>query len=274
MDALQTSPKLPVMPTLLSAWKSVPRNFGLAMRLYWPWLAIAAVTVAAWIAAVAINAGTSTPSNTLVGGAGLVPILVLLIALLIGAPAVFVGWHRGIQSGARPNQPIEIDSAVMSYLGYSLLIAVILGLMVGLVVLIVTVVAGITTGLGEGPMSLERLVALRPFLPLAIIPFYLLLSRFSLVLPAIAIGRPMTLADSFRLTRGNTWRLTVGAGLVYIPVVLLSGIAEILGIAFPGSMGLLASVSILVLAVSLYCMHAALSFATFALQHLGPREAI
>jgi hypothetical protein len=272
MDASIESPRLPVFRTALKAWGSVPANIGLMARLYWPWLAIVIVTLLAWGAGIIVNSGFAAPSAVLVGGAGWVPLIALLIALVIAVPAIFVGWHRGIQTGERPTQPILIDSAVWAYIGYSVLIGITLVLTVVLFGTIATAVVGISTGLGDGPMSLERFAALAPFLPPAIVPYYLLLSRFSLVLPAVAVGQSMTLSDSFRKTRGNTWRLTLGAGLIYLPVVILSGLLEIVNIAFPGSPAIVGPVSILVLIASVYCMHAALSFGTMALKRLAPTE--
>jgi hypothetical protein len=272
MDASIESPRLPVFRTALKAWGSVPANIGLMARLYWPWLAIVIVTLLAWGAGIIVNSGFAAPSAVLVGGAGWVPLIALLIALVIAVPAIFVGWHRGIQTGERPTQPILFDSAVWAYIGYSVLIGITLVLTVVLFGTIATAVVGISTGLGDGPMSLERFAALAPFLPLAIVPYYLLLSRFSLVLPAVAVGQSMTLSDSFRKTRGNTWRLTLGAGLIYLPVVILSGLLEIVNIAFPGSPAIVGPVSILVLIASVYCMHAALSFGTMALKRLAPTE--
>ncbi|MGE0767761.1 MAG: hypothetical protein AB7L90_14960 [Hyphomicrobiaceae bacterium] len=274
MQAHDVTLKLPVLKITLKAWSSVARNLGLACRLYWPWMAIGVVCLLAWGVGVLLNSGFSAPSPVLIGGAVWIPGLVMVLATILAVPTVFVGWHRGIQSGTRPAQPIVIDAGVWGYIGYSLLIGVTLVLTVGLFALIATVIAGITTGLGDGPMSLERFAALAPFLPLAIVPYYILLSRFSLVLPAIAIGRTMSLGDSFQKTRGNTWRLTFGAGLIYLPVVLLSSTLEIVRLAFPDSMGLIGSVSILVLVASLYCTHAALSFGTFALERLSPADAM
>ncbi len=272
MNLLNDSPKLPVFRTTLNAWASVIRNLGLMARLYWPWMAIVAITLLAWGVGIVVNSGFAEPSPVLVGGAGWVPLIALLIAVVIATPAIFVGWHRGIQTGERPSQPIRIDGAVWAYIGYSVLIGLALVLTVVLFGTVVTAVVGISTGLGDGPMSLERFAALAPFLPLAIVPYYLLLSRFSLVLPAIAVGQTMSLTDSFRRTRGNTWRLTFGAGLVYLPVVILSGLLEIANIAFPGSPAIVGTVSLLVVIASLYCLHAALSFGTLALQSLSPAD--
>ena len=273
MQDVVTSPKLPILRTTVASWGTVPRNLGLMFRLYWPWMAIMAIALLAWGTGVVVNSGFANPSPVLIGGAAWVPVLVMVLAGIVAVPAVFVGWHRGIQNGERPSQPIRIDGPVWAYIGYSILIGIALVLSLGLVLLMVTVVAGITTGLGDGPMSIERLVALRPFLPLVIIPYYLLLSRFSLVLPAVAVGRPMSLSQSFRMTRGNTWRLTVGAGLVYLPVVILSSISDVVGIAFPNSVGILSAVAILLLVVTIYCTHASLSFGTLALKELAPAEA-
>lgn len=272
MNAQQSNPKVPVIRTTLMSWGSVLPNIGLIARLYWPWLAIVTVAMLAWGAGILVNNGFSTPRPVLVGGAAWVPVLVAVLAMMLAVPTVFVGWHRGIYRGERPSQPILVDSAVWGYIGYSILIGIALVLSIGLVVLVATVIAGITTGLGDGPMSIERLAALRPFLPLAIIPYYLLLSRFSLVLPAVAVGQSMSLSESFRRTRGNTWRLTIGAGLVYIPVVIMSAASDIIGIAFPNAVALISAVAILLLLTTIFCTHAALSFGTFALKQLSPDQ--
>ncbi len=272
MNVQNDSTKLPVLRNALAAWASVARNVGLLARLYCPWMAIIAVTLLAWGVGIVVNSGFSNPSPVLVGGAGWVPLIALFIAAVIAVPAVFVGWHRGIQSGERPTQPIRLDGAVWAYVGYSVLIGLALVLTVGLFATIVTAVVGISTGLGDGPMSLERFAALAPFLPLAVVPYYLLLSRFSLVLPAIAVGQSMSLGESFRKTRGNTWRLTFGAGLVYLPVVILSGLLEIVNIALPGSTAIVGTLSLLVVITTLYCTHAALSFGTLALKNLSPTD--
>ncbi|MBS0243898.1 MAG: hypothetical protein JSS20_17125 [Proteobacteria bacterium] len=270
MDAMP-SPKLPVFSTLLTSWASVPRNLGLAFRLYWPWVAVFAVSGAAWGVGIVANAGFGgTPSQTLIGGAGSLPVIVMLIAAMLAAPTIFSGWQRGIANGERPNQPIQIDGRTWAYIGYSVLIALVLGLVIALCGLVAAIIAGLVTGLGSSPMSLEKFAALRPFLPIAFIPYYLVLSRFTLVLPAIAEGRTMSLADSFRLTRGNTLRLTFGTGLVYFPVVLLSSTMEILGVAFPGNTVLLGIVGLIVILTSFVCLHASLSFATLALKRIAP----
>lgn len=269
-DSSHPMPKLPIATTLLSAWGSVGRNAGTAVRLYAPWLGLTVLIVLAWIAGVIANSGFSQPSSSVIGGAGLVPGVLLFIGIFVAIPAIFVAWQRSVHTGERPAQSVQIDSAVWAYIGYSLLIAIALMLVVGLFALLATVVAGITTGLGEGPMSIERLVALAPFMPLTIIPYYLLLSRFSLVLPAIAAGQPMSLSESFALTRGNTWRLTIGAGLVYLPLAILSALHSVIAVAFPDANILLAVSALLVSLVGIYCLHAALSFATYSLKRLAP----
>lgn len=264
---------LPLFPTLLSAWASVPRNVGFAFRLYGPWVAITLVCIVAWVVGLAANSGSGNPSPAVIAGTAIVPGLVYLLVLLVGAPAVFVAWQAAIFKGEKVRGGADIDGIVWSYLGYSLLIAVCFALSLGFVVLVAILVAGVTVGLGDSPMSLERLAALRHFLPLTVLPFYFIFSRFSLVLPAIAIGKPMTLAQSFHATKGNTWRLTVGAGLVYLPVVIMSGLFEIAMVALPDQTVILGIFSLVVLMATMFCLHAGLSFGTFALKALSEDDA-
>jgi hypothetical protein len=268
----QTPTKLPVLATVRQSWGSVLQNLGLGARLVWPWLAIMVLCVLAIVVGVLVNAGTATPSAALVGGASVVPGIVMLIAFVLALPAIAVGWHRGVLGGERPTAPIRIDSAVWGYLGYSLLLTLMALLLNGLMLALASVVAGITLGVGSEPMSLQRLVALAPFLPLAFIPTLLVLNRFLLVLPARAVGRDLGLGEALRLTRGNTLRLTFAAGIVTLPIAIAQGIGQIAQLASQHP-ALAIAAGILNIAVLIYCSFASLSFLSISLKTLGEPQA-
>jgi hypothetical protein len=196
----------------------------------------------------------------------------MVLAGLMAIPAVAVGWHRGLLSGERPTQPIRIDGKVWSYLGYSVLLTIFAVLLNGLVIGLASVVVGISLGVGDEPMSVQRLIALAPFLPLAFLPTLLVLNRFLLVLPAHAIGRDMGFGDALRLTKGNTLRLTFAAGIVSAPIAIVQGLGQLLQLAAP-SPALVGVLSIVNLVTLAYFSFASLSLLSIALQRLTAPEA-
>jgi hypothetical protein len=55
------------------------------------------------------------------------------------------------------------------------------------------------------------------------------LLRLSLVLPAAAVGAPMSFRNSWDLTRGNTWHLIVISLLTFFPFAILEGLVVNIG---------------------------------------------
>jgi hypothetical protein len=259
--------KLPVLTTVLRSWSTVPRNLGLMLRLVWPWLAIMMVCILSIAVGILVNNGRGTPSPFLIGGASAIPGIMMLIAFLLALPAIAVGWHRGIIAGERPETTIVLDGGVWGYVGYSLLLAVMAGIFNLLMFALVSIVAGISVGVGEGPMSIERLTALAPFLPIAFLPTLLVLNRFLLVLPATATGKTLSFGEALRLTRGNTLRLTLVAGIVSLPIALVQGVTQLASLSAPGP-ALAGVLGIINLAVLIFCSFASLSFLSLALREL------
>lgn len=275
MEAIQSTPKLPILPTIVSAWTSVPRNLGLAFRLYWPWLVINLACLVAWGVGIVANTGFAAPQPALVTGAGVVPLLLLYVISYVAFPAIAVGWHRGISTGERPRQPILLDSAVWGYIGYTSLIGVAVVLILALILAAIVPLVGIAIGLGHTPMSLERLLNIAPYLVAgSLIIAFILLSRFGLVLPSIAVGRGISLAESFRRTRGNTLRIMAGTVLMLIVFALVVTIPLVPAFLFLQSSEIIVALASLVIAVATFAwLHASLSFASLVFNTLAPAEA-
>ena len=265
--------KLPLLATLKGAWSALPRNLGLTFQLYWPWLAVLVTCFLAFRTGVLLNSWNAPASPTLIGGAIWFPGLVAFFAVILAVPAIAVGWIRGIHRGERPTAPIRIDGAVWRFIGWSLLLGLVIGVMNAIVALIATAIGAAAVGLGDGPMSIARLMTLLPILIyLSLLPVAFLTSRFILVLPAAAIGQSVGLGDSFRLTRGNTWRLVFGTGLVSLPAGIVSGIAQVLLVAYHDNTALLATGSALIGLATIYNLHALLAFNALTLKELSPAE--
>ena len=93
-----------------------------------------------------------------------------------------------------------------------------------------------------------------------------LLSRLSLVLPATAIGQNPTLADSWRLTRSNGWRLA----LLVIPLALsLAPPEELLELPVSG-FALLTLIRVLLLLVGIALLSKAFSWFTGEIEAKSP----
>jgi hypothetical protein len=81
------------------------------------------------------------------------------------------------------------------------------------------------------PVSTEVLVTMFLVTFAIYIPTAYVAGRLSLVLPAVAVDRKLTLTESFSLTEGNGWRLAVLLGLipVGIPLALEQAVAFAVG---------------------------------------------
>ena len=143
-----------------------------------------------------------------------------LLAGLVLAAATFalgawaaVGWHRYVLRGDAPAgwlPPVD-GRTILSYVGLSLGI----GLLVALTLMAVTTMVGVLVLplMGAG----GQVVVLAAGAICALI----LVFRLSLVLPARAVGRPMTFADAMRATRGHSGTAVVLAIVMGAFLVLL-----------------------------------------------------
>jgi hypothetical protein len=126
-----------------------------------------------------------------------------------------VAWHRAFLV---PGESVTIGSAyrwrkrqTQFLFAYLKLFGVIVG-----VVGVVGVVIGITTAAATSEASI-LIIQLGYALAGGLI-----FSRLSMLFPATAVDRHMTLKEGWRFTRGNTWRL-FGIGLmVAVPIALIS----------------------------------------------------
>lgn len=137
----------------------------------------------------------------------------------------------GEAPGFLPPQPLGRRTWI--FLGYSLLIIVISSIPVGaLFIAIVGVNYSTPSGTGTlGGLGIDFGFAGPALIGLtgALIMFYLL-ARFSLMFPAVSLDQKLGIAGSWRLTRGNGWRLT-GLILAVLAFTALAGLvgAMILG---------------------------------------------
>lgn len=153
---------------------------------------------------------------------GPLPAILGDLALTAGLAAIAVAWHRQLLLGEPLGQrPAPFRAEVARYLAYTVVIVLLLGVasvLLTVVVAVPGVLLGLAAGPGtEGPAGPSWLA----FGVVVGIASLLVAMRLQLVLPAAATGdRRVTLAWSWRATRGNAWRLLAGFALVTLPVSL------------------------------------------------------
>lgn len=143
------------------------------------------------------------------------------VALLVGASAVAVAWHRRILAGdPLPRLLAPLDGRVARYLLYYVL----LSLLIGLPLLLLATGAGF----GAAPPGSGAGTSLLVLAGLSFACLYVAM-RLHLVLPGSAVADPRTsLPASWAATAGHGWRLVLGFTLVSLPAALVGAILAIL----------------------------------------------
>jgi len=145
-----------------------------------------------------------------------------LILGLIAAVAAFwiaVGWHRYIllDETTETIVPPFRGDRILAYFGNSLLVGLI-AFGIGLVVFIpLGIVAGVTAGGGGTPFFVLMLVPLIAYFIITAICY-----RISLILPASAIGKPITLSQAWAATSGANGTIFALAFVSVVCVLLLT----------------------------------------------------
>jgi hypothetical protein len=215
--AMAAPRKLPFWRTVGACYMTVGRNFGQLVRIGWLWLVIMLPAYAAvhwlvwpWTGEAVLKEGV----------AGL---MIGLLPNVIEMPAfasIAVAWHRLVLRREDVRGPfyLRLDRVVWWYalaaLGFYLL---------GVAPFVYG--SSNAAALVEPPDSssaswMPLLFVIGPMIAGAAIAL-VLMPRFSLVLPAIALGDRLSPAGSWRASRGNMWRLAWAGLLCTVPPILL-----------------------------------------------------
>jgi hypothetical protein len=227
MTTLKTPPPaLPVWSTVSRAYASVSENWLAVLRIGWAWVAV--LTIAGLLFVVTFPTDMDQFS--------LLPIiaaLALLTAFFVAFSSVAVAWHRLMLLNEQPpSLYLRVDARVRRYLGKLILIS-----LIATVIQLICSSALFSLLLTLMPVNPNAAFSFDTQLRLAIIgfvsslPMVLVVARLSVSLPGTAVERPISLGDTMRVTRGNTWRLFGGSLLVYLPAYLVS----VLGLAASAS---------------------------------------
>lgn len=214
------TPKLPVLATTRDVFAVTARHIGELFQFAWPWLlALIVISGAIYWSLYPIERQSMAENGT---GSNTLWFTSLLASTVIGA-MIAVPWHRRIlidepqtlQSG------LQFDSLKLSYAAKAL------QLMLAMAVPGMLMFSFMPPNETDADFSTQD-----AFWTIAIIAWLtallFLLNRFSLALPATAVGDPNAgFADSWRASKGNTWRLALVSFLAtLLPFLLLFAALE------------------------------------------------
>ena len=232
--------KLPLMRTLWLTSTDYFHYFGDVCRLAGPWILLLAVIAgaanafkwswAAWIFE-RFKAGN-------LQHAGIYPLismslyLVILLLMVLACIDVAVAWHRRILLSERPGWPGRCFAANRGwqYLALSLLLGC--TAVLPAVIVLAAASADFDASLPEfelSPIWDEVIGVCIALAALAMGPAFFV--RLALVLPARAVDdTELPLLQSWKATRGSTWRLLVGSGCaIVIPSLFAQFVHYLLG---------------------------------------------
>ena len=228
---IETKRELAIVETAIESYRTVFTNFGALVRITWLWLVLAVIAFYALQRSGLFNAewenSIVTPDAD--GRAlGLYSIVAMLafIGYIVAFSSIAVGWHRTLLLRETSTAPLglRLDKPVLSYIW--------LGLLTCLALLLITLIAGIPVGFLIAPfvktvadgqrLTRGGMVGAAVFALLAILPGWLVITRWMLSFPAAALGRKLSLTESMRRTRGFTWPLFAGSLLVIAPSWVVS----------------------------------------------------
>jgi hypothetical protein len=203
-----TSQKLPLWATVKQSYVLTFQNAGWFFRMAWLWLLVlVGVTVLeSWFY---YSHRTADPFD---GNAWLWDILTSVPALVVSA-SVAVAWHCKILAGdARPGHfYFSLDQTVLRYAAWLVAFLVVFFAPIALSMFVVQYAT---------PPNTEE--SLREGLAICVVLLWMLTAfciqtRFSLVLPATALGHAgYTAGDAWRYSAGNFWRLFSGTFLTFL----------------------------------------------------------
>ena len=208
--------KVPVGRTAIESYRFVFINLDRFLEL--GWLPI--------VAAFAVNMASGVLANVDPREAASVADWVTYITLIAISWAIYavfaVRWHRFFLLDERESVFSEVFVARnWRFLGYMLLLS-----FVPMFPMMIGGLVGFGDSLPEaGPQAIETfnwtLIILFGLYILGAPILFFVLFRFSLVLPATAVDRPLTLGEAWRNMRDHTWRFIGCFFLVGIPPVIL-----------------------------------------------------
>jgi hypothetical protein len=208
----------------LHSVKQVFGNMGAAVRISGLLFLVQAVATV-FLGRSAMTGGPDGMANGPAAPSG--ALLLMLIVTLVTSLWIAVAWHRYILRVEEPGSiiPPFYGQRLLAYLGYSLLIGIIVVIPAALLGAFAGLILSAFHALGGGAMMVGTLL----WLILVLVPIILLSLRLSPALPAAALGEPMGIKGA--------WAATEGAWPDLLVLAVIAGVASIL-IDLPALIGM------------------------------------
>jgi hypothetical protein len=217
------NPKLPLWDTIRLSYSSYFHNFTDVLRISWLWLAVVTPLcgIMNWvqfslmadvIASMKRGMPASKPIETTVLSN------VAYLVFIFAGVSIAVAWHRRIVLGEHPGFSGSnlATKSLWRYLG--------MGIVIGLIVLLPALLLSLPMFVLLSPVvagGAPRFPMLIPVIFLVYLAAFAVFLRLSLLLPARAIGDlHLTFKETWKRTRGNTWRMFWGtAACAWLPIL-------------------------------------------------------
>jgi hypothetical protein len=205
--------KLPLWKTIRLSYSSYFLNFPDVLRISWLWLAVVAplMGIMSWLqfslmADVIASMKRGTPASKPIETTALSNVANLVF--IFAGVSIAVAWHRRIVLGEHPGFSGSnlATKSLWRYLG--------MGIAIGLIVLLPALLLSLPMFVLLSPVvagGAPRFPMLIPVIFLIYLAAFAVFLRLSLLLPARAVGDlALTFKETWKRTRGNTWRMFWG----------------------------------------------------------------
>jgi hypothetical protein len=204
-------------------------DFGKAVSICWPWMAIILATTGIILVMqpelAPVFSGSGAAYDQLPGTAW-IALGLFYTVWFVAFCSMAVNWHRFLLRDDVPEgwEHLRLDGKVWRYAGNTLLLSLVTGLLYAVFLIMIAgfvtaAVGAVAAGTTEGGGLAVALIILCTFaFSLFAITF---MFRLSIKLPAIAVGDDYGLGDAWRDSRGNNIRLFGFMLLLMIPVLFM-----------------------------------------------------
>ncbi len=259
---------LPVFDTVGQSISFAWNNVGMMVRLSWLWVIVVSI-VSGVLIFVLFNTHSGAEEQLFTSTDALVG-LVFVLVYFAAAYSIAVGWHRALLLGERPGAVnLRFGRREFGYFCYAIVIALICWLPAILVFFGFVFVAESFDQNG----SMKSVVGYVAVFVGLYVALMMIFSRLFLVLPGTAVGdRRMSLTQSIRLTKGNTWRIFGGFMLVTLLQIVPNILTEIAEHISNGVIGSVISIVLLLasLLISIALIFVALSYMSYSYWFFAP----
>jgi hypothetical protein len=228
--------KLPLWDTIRLSYSTYFRNFPDVLRISWLWLAVVAplMGIMSWLqfslmADVIASMKRGMPASKPIETTALSNVANLVF--IFAGVSIAVAWHRRIVLGEHPRFSGSnlATKSLWRYLG--------MGIVIGLIVLLPALLLSLPMFVLLSPVvagGAPRFPMLIPVIFLIYLAAFAVFLRLSLLLPARAVGDlALTFKETWKRTRGNTWRMFWGIAACALLPALTAEIA-LFGFLGPG----------------------------------------